>query len=437
MDAVKLASARQAVAELMQDIALEGPQALGRSDPSRWPALNFTTFEDVTQMTAAVSPDCGYRLVRDAISSAQEQILLYIYNVSADYLVDLLRERRDAGVRIRIMYDTTDSRGGEREKLEGLGVDLRPAPSSGRRQVFTVCHQKYAVIDGRRLLIESANWATTSLPKAEVVGKFRKGNREWLLSIDHQPLAQWYTTLFEADWDIEEMEGPAGGAAITDAPMPRGPVMAPALLVEPPDIVYDQQSFTCDPPAIIVPVVSPNNYYDVVHALILDAKESVYVQQQYILAGGPKTEGLLDALETVAQRGVDVRLMASAAFRKVGKKDSWELSVDSADAFGLKDRIRALSLDTFTHLHNKGVVVDRSTVVVSSTNWSENSITKAREAGVVVACAPVAAYFAAVFETDWESGWDPADVPENLMQLAADALFKEGGFTEIPPADLA
>jgi hypothetical protein len=75
--------------------------------------------------------------------------------------------------------------------------------------------------------------------------------------------------------------------------------------------------------------------------------------------------------------------------------------------------------------------------VVSSTNWSENSITKAREAGVVVAYAPVAEYFATVFEEDWDSGWDPSDVPGNLARLAADALFEPGGFEEIPPADLA
>jgi phosphatidylserine/phosphatidylglycerophosphate/cardiolipin synthase-like enzyme len=171
--------------------------------------------------------------------------------------------------------------------------------------------------------------------------------------------------------------------------------------------------------------------------LIQGAQKTVYVQQQYILAGGPKTEGLLAALEKRKSELEEIRIIVSPAFRKVGAKDNWELSRDSLDAFGLRDSLKALNLSYFTHCHNKGVLVDRSTAVVSSTNWSENSITRAREAGLVIESKAAAEYFASVFDWDWDSAVDESDLPDNFMLLPDQpAGAPEGATMEIHPADL-
>ena len=89
--------------------------------------------------------------------------------------------------------------------------------------------------------------------------------------------------------------------------------------------------------------------------------------------------------------------------------------MDTLEAFNLKDRLRAMNLTYYTHLHNKGLIFDRQKVLVSSTNWSENSISRAREAGVLVESAEIAEYFAGVFDYDWSVAWDTKDVPENLV----------------------
>lgn len=115
-------------------------------DLQRQPHLTIRSAK-VSKMEAAVSPDCAYFLVADAIATAQHEICLYIYNASAPHMLDLLRAAKDRGVRIRLMYDVTDTRGEERQKLADLGVDLKEAPSSNGRKVFTVCHHKFAVID--------------------------------------------------------------------------------------------------------------------------------------------------------------------------------------------------------------------------------------------------------------------------------------------------
>lgn len=75
-------------------------------------------------------------------------------------------------------------------------------------------------------------------------------------------------------------------------------------------------------------------------------------------------------------------------------------------------------------------------VIVSSTNWSENSLTKAREAGVLIEAPEIAGYFNEVFDFDWSIAWDPGIVPANLVRLFSEAMFVPGGFEEVHPADL-
>jgi phosphatidylserine/phosphatidylglycerophosphate/cardiolipin synthase-like enzyme len=407
--------------------------AYGSFDPTRQPKIDITTFNEVRKIKAAVSPDCSYRLVKAALEAAQREICLYIYNASADHLLDLLRQATNRGVHIRLMYDVTDTRGDERQKLQSLGVELKEAPSSKRRKVFTVCHQKFAVLDEEILLIGSANWATTSIPLVTVPYQFKKGNREWLVRIDEPALAKWFKGLFVADWDIPEVEMPPRLAI--EPELPPESTFFPALLAKLPDQVFDLKAVDLTEPVRVTPLLSPDNYFDLTLRLIQGAQTSVDIEQQYILAGGPKTEGLLSALKQ-RKNEVAIRIIVSSAFRTKGAKDGWEKSVDYLEHFDLKDCLRAMNLGYYTHLHNKGVIVDRQKVIVSSTNWSENSITKAREAGVLIESPEIAGYFAEVFDFDWSIAWDPDDVPENLLRLFGEAMFVPGGFEEVHPADL-
>jgi phosphatidylserine/phosphatidylglycerophosphate/cardiolipin synthase-like enzyme len=99
-----------------------------------------------------------------------------------------------------------------------------------------------------------------------------------------------------------------------------------------------------------------------------------------------------------------------------------------------------MNLTYYTHLHNKGLIVDRQKVVVSSTNWSENSITRARESGVLIESAEIAGYFAEVFDFDWSVATDPTLLPANAPLFLPGAV-QEGAVVELDeevhPADLA
>lgn len=383
----------------------------GANDVSRQPKLTPIPFTTVKQIQAAVSPDCSYRLVQEALAMAQCEICLYIYNVSAEHLLDLLRQAKARGVHIRLMYDVTDTRGNEEEKLNSLGVDLKRAPSTGDRKVFTVCHQKFAVIDGQILLLGSANWAATSIPLINTPGRFKKGNREWLVRIDDHAVAQWFRGLFESDWSIPALPQPAALSCPAESPLV-SQLLSPPMGLNHPEQVFDIKQVNGGQPIRVTPLISPDNYYELAHKLIQKAKISIDIEQQYILAGGPKSEGLLRALaERKAE--VQIRILVSPAYRQVGELDNWELSMKSLDAFQLKECLRAMNLNYFTHLHNKGLIIDRQQVIVSSTNWSENSIANAREAGVLIESPAIAQYYGEVFDYDWSIASDPVSLPVN------------------------
>lgn len=402
----------------------------GVFDPARIPAIQIRTFDGLKNVQAAVSPDCSYRLVRDALNAASETLDLYIYNLSADYLLELLSDAKGRGVTVRVMYDVMDTRGDEKNKINQLDVETKEAPSSGRRKVFTVCHQKFAVIDSKSLLLGSANWATTSIPKVTVPHKFKKGNREWLVQITDDEIATWFGELFQADWDIAEMEGPQGTVAAPAVEVPViGEIEARAAAVTIPPVVFDLSEPLAGA-AKVTPILSPDNYFKLVRKLIREAQESVYIEQQYIVAGGPKTQGLLEELS--GRKGqVEIRIIVSPAY-----PESWDKTKETLEAADLLDCLRAINLDSFTHLHNKGVLVDGRYSVVTSTNMSENSITQAREAGVLIDSDEIGGYYRKVFDVDWETGIDPADVVSHLAAVE-DALSKvEEPTVEIHPADL-
>lgn len=421
MNKTKLKSLRQA-AEVYEAVTFAGRGF----DPNRVPQLTIPSKRLVRKVQAAVSPDCTYRLIKAALEMAKREIVLYIYNISAPYLLDLLRQAKTKGVRVRIMYDVRDSGPAERKLLDELGVEVKEAPSTGNRNVFTVCHQKFAVIDSAFVLLGSANWVKSAIPQVGTPGTFRKGNREWIVRLDSRSLARWFRGLFEADWNIPEV---ISLAAPELRPAPEA-VLMPVSFALAPEQIFDILNADLATPAKVTPIISPDNYFELCRKLIQGAHSSVDIEQQYIRAGGPKTEGLLELLQQRKDQ-LEIRIITSPAF-----PDPWENTLESLKVYGLDSRHRAMNLRLYTHLHNKGVIVDRQKVIVSSTNWSENSLAKAREAGVLIESPEIAGYYAGVFDFDWDVAWQPGEVKGAVKALFDGVSFAPDEMVEIDLADI-
>jgi phosphatidylserine/phosphatidylglycerophosphate/cardiolipin synthase-like enzyme len=392
-----------------------------------WPRARLATLRGPMTVHAFVSPDCSYEAMRKLLGQARQSLRLYIYNVSADDMLALLRAAVHRGVDVRIMYDATDTREGEIAKLEALGgVALRVAPSRVPRRAFTVCHQKFAVIDGRTVIIESANWATTSIPNPG--GKrWKKGNREWFVALESVPAAELFTELFDLDWEwtppIEELP------MVTLAPEPVEVWTGFGEEIPPLGEIMPPARFEVNATTTLVPILSPQNYFDEMLAAIERAKKSVWIEQQYIKApdGSPFVGPMLAVLKKKKAK-LDIRIVSSAKY-----PSGWDDTLETLMNYGLKSKLKGIDLRQFTHCHNKGVIVDGKTVIVSSTNWSDNSIGAAREAGLLIKDADIAGYFARAFDFDWRTGLRPNEV-EALVSTASQELATPGD--EVHPADL-
>ncbi|HEX2282700.1 MAG TPA: phosphatidylserine/phosphatidylglycerophosphate/cardiolipin synthase family protein [Thermomicrobiales bacterium] len=405
--------------------------ALTKPHPEIQPDLTITPSNDVKTVAAAVSPESSYRLVKETVDAAREDLRLYIYHVEADYLIELLRDAEARGVRVRIMCEASQNNEDEQQRLRDLGAEVKTAPSTRDRPAFSLCHQKFAVIDGKTLLLGSANWGDNGVPLLTEPGAFFPGYREWFVRIDNESLADWFTGLFDADWDVPVQEVPPG---VVEEALARAPVLVPVVAGAVPEKLFDIQRVELDEPVRVTPIISPDNYLTRTKQLIEEATSSIDIQQQYIkfrVADTPQLGELLAALERRKDE-LTIRILLSARF-----PESWEDSLASLAQFNLIDRVKAMNSEFFAHLHNKGLIFDRRKVIVTSTNWSQNSIALAREAGVLIESPEIAEYYAEVFDFDWEIARNPSDVRldiENLMALAAADTVQ---YVPVHPADIA
>ncbi len=92
---------------------------------------------------------------------------------------------------------------------------------------------------------------------------------------------------------------------------------------------------------------------------------------------------------------------------------------------GMQVKLISTAWSPFTTVHNKGMIIDNNTVLVSSINWNQQSVTLNREAGVLLKNPVAATYYAQVFLSDWNlkphqnsAGGSPWADYKNLLLIA-------------------
>ena len=115
----------------------------------------------------------------------------------------------------------------------------------------------------------------------------------------------------------------------------------------------------------------------------------------------------LDEAIRAARRGVRVRvLLDSYYYNTEGPADNDEMvrfinNLAAEENLPLEARLADLEANNIEKIHNKGVIVDGRSVLVSSINWNDNSPRFNRETGVIIDHDGVGEYFSRVFEDDW------------------------------------
>ena len=392
---------------------------------------------------AYASPDSTYAVTRRLFDAAQDEIIIGIYDFSADYMKDLLLNVMQRGVKVSLKLDI-DSKDEEDlfDDLAKFGCKAVPAPSCASENVpyFPSSHEKVIVIDGTWTLVQSGNYSANSIPFNEADGgdedNFVKGNRDMGVAIRSKPLAQFFAKVLRADMKLEL------DAASTQAAAPPTRKREPDLVELVPELLpaklFPSKEVKPSKPVRVVPVLSPDNYMDEVVRFLQSAKKSICVEQQYIRSSQTEISKLLNAIKAAKTNhpGLDVRIILGKLFssKEVPKEKTNIANLRKTYGLKLGSNIRYIDTKRFVHCHNKLVIVDDERVLVSSQNWSDSAVSKNREAGVIVSLPEIARYYGKIFESDWSTALKTIPKFGKKETVTPEALTK-GTYVEVRAAD--
>ncbi|MCK5266315.1 MAG: hypothetical protein KAR03_11970, partial [Candidatus Thorarchaeota archaeon] len=212
-----------------------------------------------------------------------------------------------------------------------------------------------------------------------------EGNREFSIAMTDEVVTQYYRDVFDHDWSIgsdynEGVDGtgtPLTWGALNKAYYPR---------------VFNYSSHFSGQ-MNITPVVSPDTSLEAMLWVINSAQATLDIQIPYVSNSSTVVDEVLDAIVAAKHRGVTVRIIMED-----GRNDNDDVALAFAE-----ENIPIVWMDGrfFSAIHNKAFIADNRIILICSINWSEESISENREAGVIIEHDGVAGWYQEVFDYDW------------------------------------
>ena len=263
---------------------------------------------------------------------------------------------------------------------------------------------------------------------------FVKGNRDMGIAIKSSKLCKFFTNIIKNDMALEVAEEASIAASETFAPLP---ALLEAVPKKIPSSLFPSKSFQPSEPIAVTPVLSPDNYMDIIPKVLSSAKKSIIIENQYIKSSQTDVSKLLSSIKKAIDKNsdLDVRIILGKMFSQKDY-DKEKINIKNiAATYGLElgENIRYIDTDRFVHCHNKLIIVDNEKVLVSSQNWSDSAVSKNREAGLLIQYPDIAEYYSSIFESDWSTALQfipkPGKAEAGIEEVAA------GNFMSVVAAD--
>jgi phosphatidylserine/phosphatidylglycerophosphate/cardiolipin synthase-like enzyme len=150
----------------------------------------------------------------------------------------------------------------------------------------------------------------------------------------------------------------------------------------------------------VQPLLTPDNYPEIVADLIASARERVLIENQSFSLWQEVNDtpehflAIAKAVKDRQREGLDVRIIFRSGFGKERE------TLRRLKAFGIKTDANHVRF--FDTCHTKGLVIDRDVTVLGSQNWTAAGTGPNRDASLLIRHEHANAYFAELFEYDWE-----------------------------------
>jgi phosphatidylserine/phosphatidylglycerophosphate/cardiolipin synthase-like enzyme len=375
-------------------------------DANEWRPIGATDHDPIRtdggSATAFVLPDAPDRTV-GTVRNATDRIHLAGYTFTSERLADVLLERANDGVEVRVLLDGAPVGGMSARQARQLdrlvegGIDVRLLAGPHRR--YRHHHPKYAVVDDAALV------STENFKPAGTGGMSSRG---WSVVLHDRSAAAALATVHESDWGWRAatpwLEYRSGRDFIGANPALGG--------FEP---RHEPERVDVDSTTVLV---APDNAAAELVSIVDAADDRVLIQQVRI---DSRENELLRATLRAADRGARVRIHLGGSWyveEDNARLAAWLNRRADAEEWDLEARVD--DADGYEKIHTKGVIADE-TVVVGSLNWVRSAQTDNREVLVALNGDEPAAYYASVFTDDWRDG-AKRPVPGGLFAATAIAV---------------
>lgn len=354
------------------------------------------------EITAFVSPDNSFDAIVSELRKATRSISFNIYEFTNPFLCEELVAALDRKVTVTMFLEGSPVGGVTTKEyyllrqIEAHGGIVRFIVSDDQNRVhsrYGFDHAKYLIIDNDNVIIESCNWASTGVPKDPTYG-----NREWGMIIRNPEVAAVFLEVFTEDssplrcdsYPLDAMNATIPPDFFLSKTVPHGQY-TPRFTAQ-----------TFNGTQTITPVFSPDTSEQLICDAINSSNKTIYIEQLYIYKDwGEQLSPLVERLVNKSAQGVDVRVILDYNPEYTDTTQQLNDTKQYLEENGVQVKFISTAWSPFTTIHNKGMIIDNTTVLVSSINWNQQSVTLNREAGVLLEKPAAAAYYADVFLSDW------------------------------------
>jgi hypothetical protein len=377
-------------------------------------------------VTCHVSPDAGWAVLEPFLSATEEQICLGMYDFTAPHIYRAARTvlkneqvswRQTIGPKESLpAEDDVDSTKADDLTEAKVNTGLRRLAGTRFQNAFarvgsgktfaSAYHIKVAVRDRKAFWLSSGNWQSSNQPNIDFLDQnadlslLPRFNREWHVVVEHSPLSKRFQVFLEHDFKTAKTGGEEEAARVP----------GPDLLIPVDEFLREEEEagrnlevfaprkfvFPANRPLTVQPILTPDNYTDIVLALLrARPRKTLYFQNQSlnpIKSPNPEFEDLMRLLATYSRDAdLDVRLI----FRNIGPVRK---KLESLQAAGFNmQRVRMQS-----GCHTKGIIIDSKSVLIGSHNFTNEGLLANRDASLLIHDEDIAQYYERVFLHDWE-----------------------------------
>jgi len=405
-------------------------------------------------ITCHVSPDAGWKVLQPFLEGTDRKLHLGMYDFTAPHIYRTARTLlKDSTVEWQQTLgpkealpteDDVDSTKADDKPESSIVRGLKRVASDrfgnafahvGSGKTFaSAYHIKVAVRDDRAFWLSSGNWQSSNQPDIDffdanadrqLISRF---NREWHVVCENPQLAKRFQVFLDHDFETASTEEEA--ALI--------PEVMPALLVPVDEILEEERgavgievfapqkfSFSAQNPLTVQPILTPDNYLEVVLEFLRNKpKRTLYFQNQSLNPILSPTPEYKELMKLLAKYSKDPNLDARFIFRNIGPIRK---KIESLQAAGF-------NMSRVHHqagCHTKGIIVDSETILLGSHNVTNQGVQVNRDASLLIHHEGIAKYYERVFLHDWDKLSKPTIREESVpIAITGDEAAGVAGSSE-------